>query len=100
MYILTFTANIYNAVKPNGKYHTYHTVELNKYETAPCYLQLNQNLTSACLLISVFFSVLTYFEQKNVFEDQNKTIVCSKQVRMGKTQKPTNNPMSSFGLGI
>ena len=39
------------------------------------------------------------FWAENCFEDQNKIILCSKRVRMGKkTQKSSNNRMSSFGL--
>ena len=57
---------------------------INEYETDPHFLHTSQHLTSGCLLISVFFPVLTCFEQKNCFKDQNKTIFCSKQVRMGK----------------
>ena len=98
MYIITFTANIYNAVKPNGKYHTYHTVELNKYETAPCYLQLNQNLTSACLFIFVFAPVLSWFEHENYFEDWSKTIFCSKQVRTGKNTEINKQSDVKFWL--
>ena len=33
--------------------------QLNEYETAPCLLQLNQNLTTNCLLISEFLPILT-----------------------------------------
>ena len=36
-------------------------VQLNKYETAPNFIQLSQNLTSDCLLISVFLPVFTRF---------------------------------------
>ena len=34
-------------------------VQLNEYETAPYFIQLSQNLTSDCLLISVFLPVFT-----------------------------------------
>ena len=36
-------------------------IQLNKYETAPNHIQLSQNLTSNCLLISVFLPVFTSF---------------------------------------
>ena len=35
--------------------------QLNKYETAPNFIQLSQNLTSDCLLISVLLPVFTSF---------------------------------------
>ena len=35
------------------------TVQLNEYETAPKYFQSSQNLTSDCLLISVYLLVFT-----------------------------------------
>ena len=34
-------------------------VQLNEYETAPYFIQLSQNLTSDCLLISVYLPVFT-----------------------------------------
>ena len=37
------------------------SVQLNKYETASNFIQLCQNLTSDCLLISVFLLVFTSF---------------------------------------
>ena len=36
-------------------------LQLDKYETAPYFIQLTQNLTSDCLLISVFFIVFPTF---------------------------------------
>ena len=36
-------------------------VQLNKYETVPYFLQLSQNLTMDCLLISVYLPVFTSF---------------------------------------
>ena len=36
-------------------------IQLNKYETAPNFIQLSQNLTLDCLLISVFFPVFPSF---------------------------------------
>ena len=36
-------------------------VQLNEYETALCFLQLNQNLMPDYLLISVFVPVLTSY---------------------------------------
>jgi hypothetical protein len=41
-------------------------VQLNEYEKAPCFLQLNQNLAPDCLLISGFLPVLTCFGPKIV----------------------------------
>ena len=35
-------------------------LQLNKYETAPYFFLLNQNLTCDCLLISVFYPVFTW----------------------------------------
>ena len=32
-------------------------IQLNEYETAPCFIQLSQNLTSDCLMISVFLPI-------------------------------------------
>ena len=34
-----------------------YTVQLNEYETVPYFLQFSQNLTSNCLLISVYLPV-------------------------------------------
>ena len=34
-------------------------VQLNEYETVPYFIQLSQNLTSDCLLISVYYPVFT-----------------------------------------
>ena len=59
----------------------WHSIQLNKYETAPNFIQLSQNLTSA---------------------DQNKTILWSGHAgtgtKQGNSAKSTNNLISSFGL--
>ena len=41
-------------------------VQFNKYETAPNFIQLSQNLTSDCLLISVFLPVFAWCDHKIV----------------------------------
>ena len=43
-----------------------YTVQLNKYETAPYFFLLNQNLTWDCLLISVFLPEFAWSEPKIV----------------------------------
>ena len=79
-------------------------VQLNKYETAPNCIQLNQNLTSDCLLI---FAEFTCFYQL-LHELIIKFVCRSKQnnfmmlmldlVKNVNSARSTNNPMSSFGL--
>ena len=41
-------------------------LQLNEYETAPYFVQFSQNLTSDCLLISVFYPKFTWAEPKIV----------------------------------
>ena len=36
-------------------------IQFNEYETAPIFIQLSQNVTLDCLLISVFLPVFTSF---------------------------------------
>ena len=40
--------------------------QLNKYETAPNFIQLNQNLTWDCLLIQLNLLVLAWFDHRIV----------------------------------
>ena len=69
-------------------------VQLNEYETAPNFIQLSQNLTRDCLLISVFLPVFTSFawcDHKIVLfwsAEQYYDHITQKWV---KTQKSTNN---------
>ena len=72
-------------------------LQLNEYETAPNFIQLSQNLTSDCLLNFVFLPVFTSFCMIKLFfrSKQNNDHIMQKLV---KTQKSTNNLMSSFGL--
>ena len=64
-------------------------IQLNKYETAPCFLLLNQNLMTDCLLIYVFLPLLTYFYLLRTWNWVFifRTILGSQQVRMGKNTK-------------
>ena len=41
-------------------------IQLNKYETAPNFILLNQNLTWDCLLLSVFLPILASCDHKIV----------------------------------
>ena len=42
----------------------------NEYKTAPCFLQLNQNLMLDCLLISVFLPIITFIVVLFLFSKQ------------------------------
>ena len=73
-------------------------VQLNKYETVPYFLQLSQNLTIDCWLISVYLPVFALCAYKIgffLFAEQFYDHIMQKMV---KTQKSTNNLTSSFGL--
>ena len=66
------------------------SLQLNEYETVPYFLQLSQNLTSDCFLISVYLSVFTSFCMMFWSAEQSYDHIMQKQV---KTQKSTNNPI-------
>ena len=56
---MAFSAD-FKAERPKVK--TDQKVQINEYETVPYFLQLSQNLTSDCLLISVHLPVvISYF---------------------------------------
>ena len=68
-------------------------------EMVPYFFQFSQNLTSDCLLISVYLPVFAWFDHKIVlfwsagqFYDHNMW----KKVKTGKKQKSTNNPMPTL----
>ena len=64
-------------------------VQLNKYETAPNFIQLSRNVTWNCLLVSVYLPVFTSFCMMwswNCSADQNKTILWSHHVKTGKNR--------------
>ena len=72
--------SISNTRISNKKTNSNHewNLQLNEYETAPCFIQLNQKLTSDCLLISVYLPGFTGFCMmcsRNCSADQNKTIL-------------------------
>ena len=46
--------------------HNGQKIQLNEYETAPYFIQLSQNLTLDCLLISVFLPVFAWCDHKIV----------------------------------
>ena len=48
------------------------TLQLNKYETAPNFIQFSQNLTCDCLFISVFFPESTSTDHKIVLNDRTE----------------------------
>ena len=76
----------------------YPELQLNTYEAAPNFIQLSQNLTSDCLLTSVFLPAFAWYDNKIVLfwsAEQFYEHIMQKQV---KAHKSTNNPMSSFGL--
>ena len=78
-------------------------VQLNEYETVPYLLQLSQNLKSDCLLISVYLPVFTRFalcDHKIVLFGSPEQFYDHIMQKLVKTQKSTNNPMSSFGFKI
>ena len=66
-----------------GSYFTY-LVQLNKYETAPNFIQWNQNLTSDCLLIYLFLPVLAWADHKICFVLIYRQILWSAHARIGK----------------
>ena len=80
----------------------YVNLQVNEYETAPYFIQLNQNLTSDCMLISVFLPVFAWCDHKIVQQINSKQAYDHIMQKLVKqlviTQKSTNNPMSSFGL--
>ena len=78
--------------------YSLHVVQLNKYETAPNLIQLSQNLTSNCLLISVFLPVFAWCDHNIVLQIKTKQFYDHIMQKMIKTQKSANNSMSSFGL--
>ena len=66
-------------------------VQLNKYETAPNFIQFSQNLTSDCLLIQLNFPVFTQFLHDLIiklfcFDLQNNFLIrsCKNCVKTGK----------------
>ena len=52
--------------------YSLHVVQLDKYETAPNLIQLSQNLTSNCLLISVFLPVFAWCDHNIVVQIKTK----------------------------
>ena len=74
-------------------------VQLNEYETAPYNIfELNQNLTCDCLLISVFCPKFTLAQPEICFEHQNRTILDSAQVNLGKKTEINKQSHVKFWL--
>ena len=79
-------------------------LQLNKYETAPYFFFVNQNLIGDCLLNFVFYPVLTWIYliwTWNCSVLMFNTILGSYHANSGKNgkkQKSWNNWMSNFGL--
>ena len=72
-------------------------IQLNEFKTDPYCLQLSQNMTTDCLLISAFLSILACFTCcKPIIVQKIKTILDSQE--LVKTLKPTNKWSPSFGL--
>ena len=82
----------------NLKFLQFAVLQLNKYETAPNFIQLGQNLKSDCLLISVFLPVFAWCDHKIVLFWSAEQYYEHIMQKLVKTQKLTNNPMSIFGL--
>ena len=62
-------------------------VQLNEYETGPYFIQLSQNLTSDCLLISVYLPVFTRCNHKTVLQIKTKQFhdhIMQELVKTGK----------------
>ena len=62
-------------------------IQLNEYETAPYHIQLSQNLTSHCLLISVFLPVFAWCAHRMVLLIKTKQFyehIMQKLVKTGK----------------
>ena len=65
------------------------SLQLDKYETAPNFIQLSQNLTSDCLLIFVYLPVFTGFCMMcswNCSADHNKTVLWAHHAKTGKNK--------------
>ena len=82
--------------------HKHLNLQINKNETAPHFIQLSQNLTSDCLLTSVYLLVFTSFciiliIKLFCFDLQNNFMSTIMQ-KQGNSAKSANNPKSSFGL--
>ena len=72
-------------------------IQLNKYETAPYFLQLSQNLTSDCLLISVFLPSdhkIVLFWSAEQFYDH----IMQKPVKTGKNTEINQQSYVKFWL--
>ena len=72
------------------------TVQLNEYETVPYFLQFSQNLTSNCLLISVYLPVFTSFCICFVFIC--RTILWSHHGKTGKNTEISKQSNVKFWL--
>ena len=78
---------------------TIHCIQLNQYETVSYFIQLSQNLTSDCLLISVFYLFLPVFawcDHRIVLQIKTEQFCDHIIQKLVKTQKLTNNSMSRF----
>ena len=78
-------------------------IQLNKYETAPNFIQLSQNLTLDCLLISVDLPVLPVFacDHKIVLflsADQFYDHIMQKLVKTGKNTEINRQSDVKFWL--
>ena len=69
-----------------------------RHQTAPYLIQFSQNLTSDCLLISVYLPVFALCAHKIVLQIKTKQLyelIMQKPVQTGKSP---NNSISNFGL--
>ena len=79
-------------------------VHLNKYETAPNFIQLSQNLTSDCLLISMFLPILPVSaccDHKIVLQIKTKQFydhIMQKLVKTGKNTEINKQSNVNFWL--
>ena len=77
----------------NWTYHFVQILQPNKYETAPNFIQLNQTLTSDCLLILLNLPVFTsscMLWSWNCSAYRNKTILWSHHATTGKNNKQSD----------
>ena len=81
--------------------YSLHVVQLNKYETAPNLIQLSQNLTSNCLLISVFLPVFAWCDHNIVLQIKTKQFydhIMQKLVKTGKNKEINKQSDVNFWL--
>ena len=72
-----------------------------KCETVPYFLQLSQNLTSDCLLISVYLPVFAWFDHKIILfwsAEQFYDHIMQKQIKTGKNTEINKQYDAKFWL--